>query len=281
MPAPFHALSLPESLTATLGAMSNTISAAAAQACLPPEQDVGANTVEQLGRFGDTSHDARLQQLFGQVPQNNYLDFFSPDFKPALMDPSDSKRDDDAAIEGLQRLIDEGKIDGNTIVVGYHGHAHAIWNRLLENPRLDASGMVRTRFLDAQGDFLRDQRVRAKGDVEHAQLYAKSIDCRRNPDPRGAVYLGLNIHGLPPPVHTLPSAEVIRAAMGPGVKMVFVAEKAVGKAYDPGAVDHPDNPVGQWAAQLRRDGIPIAGFGIDSRPHLVPDPGGTGMHRKF
>jgi hypothetical protein len=231
-----------------------------------PQHGGKLDTLAELETLGQ-SKDRRVDKLFGRVELSNFRDYFKPGYVPPGRD--DRLRDNDArSIDGLPGVFYRGLIDRSTVVIGWHGHPEEIQLALVSQRNLDAQGRIRNMF--EPGDGLHGGKGDAQYSLDQRQTYANTIDALQGRNRGGgAVYLGVDAHGIEPPVNTMPTAAEILAVMGKDARVVVLTEAPSGHVLLPS--ESTDNgPMMQWLRGLERAGIPVKILGIDSRRQFDP-----------
>lgn len=236
-----------------------------------PQNGGQAQTVDQILDQVENTGGSRSEALFGDVQVRdssgnltdpiNLRQYAQGSFVPEGRDDW-LRNNDQQAIAGLQALVDSGKIGPNTVVIVDHGHGPEIVQVLTGNAQLRAEA----EFVNAYktGTGANDGKFDALPTLDQMQSY---LDTARQNQERngkgGAVVLAVDAHGAAPDRSTMPSAEELKAVMGPEVNIVYVNEASTGTNPDPTV---SGGRFSDWLQQMEAAGIQVDGYGINSRP---------------
>jgi hypothetical protein len=220
-------------------------------------------TAQQLIEQSKTK-DSRVKQLFGKAELTNALQLrlnFKAEGREEWL-----RKDDAQAIVGMDALIKNGTIDQNTIVIMHGGHGIDGLLRLTDYPHLKVQGAyhaVYEKFDDPMLDKISGS-YRAENHFNSLQTYQDDVQKRTSQNKgKGTIYFGVDTHGKEPDPKLLPSPEQIRQIMGKNVKIVVLTEMKTGEKFDPTDWQVEMQP---WFKQLKDAGIPVSGYGVNSRP---------------
>lgn len=245
---------------------------------LPQDGGVKQTSPQELVQQSKTT-DPRVKALFGNAELSNAAQL-RPNFQASGRSEY-ARSNDQQAIAGIDALVKNGTIDKNTIVIMDGGHSADGLLRLTDHPELKVQGAYHNVYKSFPDDPARDNfsgSGRAENNLNDIQTYQDKINQRTSQNGGGGtVYFGIDAHGKKPSDSLLPDPDKIKEVMGSNVKVVVLSELPTGTTFDPtNAKSGPTMQNAAWYQKLKDAGIPVQGYGVDSRPK-DDNPLGGGM----